>query len=136
VDLEEAQKSFARWVDVGSKLGLAILVGGFAAYVSGLLPPYVPLAELSRTWQLPLAQFIAATGAPTGWQWLLHAGRGDYFNTVGIVLLASIAIAAYLRVLSLLARHDRRFALIAALQIAVLLAAASGLLNSFGGGHP
>ena len=52
-----------------------------------------------------------------GWQWLPLAGRGDYFNFIGIVVLASIVIAAYLRVLS-------------------LLAAASGLLNSFGGSYP
>jgi len=135
VDLEQAQKSFARWVDIGTRLGLALLVAGFAAYVSGLLPAHVPLQDLARAWHLPLAQFVAVTGAPTGWQWLLFAGHGDYFNFVGIVLLASIIIAAYLRVLSLLAGSNRSFALIAALEIAVLLTAASGLLNFFGGGH-
>ena len=136
MDLEEAQKSFARWIDFGTRAGLALLIAGFAAYVSGLLPPHVPLGELARSWHLPLAQFAAATGAPTGWQWLLLVGHGDYLNFVGIVLLASIVIAAYLRVLSLLARHNRSFAVIAALEIIVLLTAASGLLNSFGGGHP
>ncbi len=134
MDLETAQKSFARWIEAGTRAGLALLAAGFAAYVSGLLPPHVPLAELAGSWHLPLAQFTAATGAPTGWQWLQLAGRGDYFNFVGIVLLASIIIAAYLRVLSLVARKDRAFAVIAALEIIVLLAAASGLLNSFGGG--
>jgi hypothetical protein len=135
MDVEKAQKSFARWIDIGTRAGLALLVAGFAAYAGGLLPPHVPLPELARSWHLPLAQFTAATGAPSGWQWLQLAGRGDYFNFVGIVLLASIIIAAYLRVLSLLARKDRAFAVIAALEIIVLLAAASGLLNSFGGGH-
>ncbi len=135
MDLEQAQRSFARWVGAGTNLGLVLLVGGFAAYVSGLLPPQVPLAELTRSWHLPLAQFVAATGAPTGWQWLLFAGRGDYFNFIGIVVLASIIIAAYLRVLTVLARHNRTFAAIAALEIVVLLVAASGLLNSFGRGH-
>ena len=134
MDLEQAQRSFARWVDIGTRLGLALLVAGFAAYVSGLLPPHVPLAGLAGAWQLPLAQFAAATGAPTGWQWLQLAGRGDYFNFIGIVVLASIIIAAYLRVLSLVARENRAFAVIAALEIFVLLAAASGLLNSIGGG--
>ena len=134
MDLETAQKSFACWIEAGTRAGLALLAAGFAAYVSGLLPPHVPLAELAGSWHLPLAQFTAATGAPTGWQWLQLAGRGDYFNFVGIVLLASIIIAAYLRVLSLVAREDRAFAVIAALEIIVLLAAASGLLNSSGGG--
>ena len=135
MDVEQAQRSFARWVDVGTRVGLALLVAGFAAYASGLLPPEVPLARLAGAWHLPLAQFTAATGAPTGWQWLQFAGRGDYFNYFGIVVLASIIIAAYLRVLSLLAREDRAFAIVAALEVVVLLSAASGLINTFGGVH-
>lgn len=133
-DMERAQLVFARWLDVGTKIGFVLLVAGFAVYLSGLLPPQVPLAELPKLWGLPLAQFVAASGAPTGWQWLALAGRGDYFNFFGIALLASIVVAAYLRVLPLLARRERVLALIAALEIVVLLAAASGLLNSFGGG--
>lgn len=136
MDLEKAQQSFARWVDAGTWIGLALLIACFAAYLGGFLPPHVAFEQLTRSWHLPLGQFIAATGAPTGWHWLALAGHGDYGNFLGIVVLASTVIAAYLRVLSLLARHNRAFAVIAALEIFVLLAAASGLLNSFGGGHP
>ena len=128
--MERAQKLVARWVDVGTRIGLALLIAGFAIYVSGLLPPLVPFEELPRLWGLPTAQFVAAAGAPTGWQWLAFAARGDYFNFLGIVLLASIVVAAYLRALqALLAHGDRLYALIAAAQVAVLLAAASGLLH-------
>ena len=88
MDVEEAQRSFARWVDLGTRAGLALLVAGFSAYLTGLLPPHVPLADLEASWHLPLAQFAAATGAPAGWQWLALAGRGDYVNYIGIVLLA------------------------------------------------
>ncbi|MSQ63024.1 MAG: hypothetical protein EXR33_04185 [Betaproteobacteria bacterium] len=135
-DMERAQHVFAQWLDAGTKIGFVLLVISFALYLSGLLPPQVPLAELPKLWGLPLAKFVATAGAPTGWQWLALASCGDYFNYFGIVLLASIVMAAYLRVLPLLAQHDRNFAIIAALEIVVLLAAASGLLNSFGGGSP
>jgi hypothetical protein len=134
VELGGAQQVFARWIDAGTKLALVLLSAGFAIYLAGLLPPQVPLGELPKLWALPLAQFVAATGAPTGWQWLALSLRGDYFNYFAIVLLASNVMVAYLRVLPLLARHDRSFAIIAALEIVVLLAAASGLLNSCGGG--
>lgn len=133
-ELGGAQRLFARWLDAGTKLGFALLIAGFAAYVSGLLPPLLAPGELARLWGLPLQEFVAASGAPTGWQWLSHAGRGDYFNYFGIVLLASIVGLAYLRVLPLLARHARAHALIAALELIVLFAAASGLLNSIAGG--
>jgi len=129
-DMERAQLLFARWLDIGTRIALVLLVAGFAVYVSGLLTPHVPLADLPGLWGLPLAQFVAATGAPTGWGWLAFSGRGDYFNFFSIVLLTSIVAAAYLRVLPLLARRERAFALIAACQIAVLLAAASGLIST------
>ncbi len=136
MELGGAQQLFARWLDAGTKVALALLTAGFVVYVTGLLPPQLPPEELAKLWGLPLHEFVAAAGAPTGWGWLALWGRGDYVNYFGIVLLASIVMAAYLRVLPLLARHDRTFAAIAALEIVVLLAAASGLLNSFGGGSP
>lgn len=134
MDLDEAQRIFARWLDAGTRIALFMLVAGFAAYAGGLLPPLVPFADLPKLWGLPLAPFLAASGAPTGWDWLAAAHRGDYFNYAGIALLASIVVAAYLRMLPLLARRERAYALIAALEIVVLLVAASGLLNSFAGG--
>ncbi len=134
MDLDEAQRIFARWLDAGTRVAFVVLAAGFAAYAGGLLPPLLPFADLPRLWGLPLAQFIAASGAPTGWDWLAVAHRGDYFNYAGIALLASIVVAAYLRMLPLLARRARVFAVLAALEIVVLLVAASGLLNSFAGG--
>jgi hypothetical protein len=128
LELGGAQQLFARWLDTGTKIALVLLSAGFAAYVTGLLPPYLPPEELAKLWGLPLREFVAAAGAPTGWGWLALSARGDYANYFGIVLLASIVVAAYLRMLPLLARHDRLFAAIAALEIIVLLGAASGLL--------
>jgi len=129
-DMERAQLLFARWLDIGTRIALVLLVAGFAVYVSGLLTPHVPLSDLPGLWGLPLAQFVAATGAPTGWGWLAFSGRGDYFNFFSIVLLTSIVAAAYLRVLPLLARRERAFFWIAVVEIAVLAAAASGMVAS------
>jgi hypothetical protein len=130
MELGGAQALFARWLDAGTKAGLVLLVAGFAAYVTGLAPPHLPPEALAKLWGLPLQEFLAAAGAPTGWHWLQLADRGDYVNHFGIVLLASIVPVAYLRMLPLLARHARLHALIALLEIAVLLGAASGLLHS------
>ena len=129
-ELGGAQRVFARWLDAGTKIGLALLVAGFAAYVTGLVPPHLPPEALAQLWGLPLQEFLAASGAPTGWHWLQLSDRGDYVNHFGIVLLASIVPIAYLRMLPLLARRERLHALIALLEIAVLLGAASGLLHS------
>jgi hypothetical protein len=130
MELGGAQQLFARWLDAGTRIALALLAAGFLVYITGLLPPQLPPAELTRLWGLPLQEFLAAAGAPTGWHWLQLADRGDYVNHFGIVLLASIVPLAYLRMLPLLARRARLHALIALLEIVVLLCAASGLLHS------
>lgn len=130
--VEDAQRLYARWLEIGTRTGLGVLVAGFAVYALGLLPPQVPVAELPRLWTLSAAQYQAAAGVPSGWGWLGFALRGDYLNYVGVVLLVSITAACYLRVLPLLAPRERAYFWIALLEIGVLAAAASGLVS---GGH-
>lgn len=122
---------YARWLDFGTRAGFAILIGSFLAYALGLVPPHVPLDELAKVWTLPVDQYRAAIGAPTGWGWLRLAGRGDYLNYFAIGLLALVTVACYLRILPrLAARNDRIYALIAALEIVVLVAAATGIAGA------
>lgn len=129
------QAIYARWLDVGTKAGFAVSLVGMLAYLSGAVAPFVPMAELAAHWGLPVGRFLALSGAPTGWGWIHLLGYGDYLNFAGITVIASMTTLCYLRILPVLIAHrDRLYALIAAAQIAVLLAAASGLLNSFGGG--
>ena len=128
--MELAQVLFARWVHIGTRVAFALLVAGYVIYVGGLLEPQLPPEQLAKLWGLPLAQYLSASGAPTGWQWLSLAGRGDYFNYIGIATLATIVPLAYLRTLPVLVRHARAHALIALLELVVLLSAASGLLHS------
>jgi hypothetical protein len=131
----EAEQLYARCLAIGTALSFALIALELAAYVSGLLSPYVPLRELPALWGLPMKAFIAAARIPTGWGWLALIGEGDYLNFIGIALLASVAGAAYLcALLRYAARRDRAYAALAAAQLLVLLAAASGLLNSFAGG--
>jgi len=122
------QRIYARWLDIGTRVGLAMLVVGFAVYVFGVLDPHVPPQELARLWTLPVDHYVAATGAPTGWDWLRHLGKGDYLNFLGISVFASITIVCYARIVpTLILQHDRLQLVLAATQLLVLLAAASGL---------
>jgi hypothetical protein len=124
---------YARWLDWGTRLSLAVLVAAFLAYVFGLTPAALPLAEMPRFWRLPLERYLALSGAPTGWGWLAMLDKGEYQNLVGVALLGLVTVVCYLRVLPrLLARRERLHAAIVAAQVLVLLLAASGLLA---GGH-
>lgn len=71
------QKVYARWLEIGTRVGLAMLVVGFAVYVFGVLDPHVPPQELARLWALPVDHYIATAGAPTRWDWLGLLGKGD-----------------------------------------------------------
>ena len=122
------QRIYARWLDIGTRVGLAMLVVGFAVYVFGVLDPHVPREDLARLWTLPVDHYVAATGAPTGWDWLRHIGKGDYLNFLGISVFASITIVCYARIVpTLLVAGDRLQLWLAITQILVLLASASGL---------
>jgi len=122
------QRIYARWLDIGTRVGLAMLVVGFAVYVFGVLDPHVPPQELARLWTLPVDHYVAATGAPTGWDWLRHLGKGDYLNFLGISVFASMSIVCYVRIVpTFILQHDRLQLVLAASQLLVLLAAASGL---------
>lgn len=127
------QQVYARWLDWGTRLSLAVLIAAFLAYAFGLTPAALPLAEMPRFWRLPLERYLALSGSPTGWGWLAMLDKGEYQNLVGVALLGLVTVVCYLRVLPLLlARRERLQAAIVAAQVLVLLLAASGLLA---GGH-
>jgi len=127
----EEELAYARWLDWGTRAGLTVLVASFFAYALELAAPHVPFDHLPSVWSLPVDQYRAAVGAPAGWGWLHLATRGDYLNYFGIAFLALVSALCYLRILPLLvARNDRIYALIAALEIVVLLAAAAGIVGA------
>lgn len=131
--VESLQKTYAAWLEAGARLGLALLVVTFMAYVLDVWEPHVPIEHLPRLWSLPAHEFRAATGAPDGWGWLLLLGRGDYLTYLGVAVLSLTSIVCFLRIApALAARGERLYAAIALAQIVVLALAASGVVS---GGH-
>lgn len=119
------QQIYARWLEAGTRIGLGLLVATFTIYALALLDPLVSHQRLAELWTLSVDRYIAATGAPTGWNWLRFLGKGDYLNFVGIALLALVTVACYARLIAALMRDGLPLqAAVSALQIAVLLAAA------------
>ena len=128
----EPKEIYARWLERGAKLAFAFALVALALYASGVLPPLVPLEDLPRLWTLPAAELARQTQAPGGWAWLPLVRYGDYLNLLGIALFALLALVCTARVIpAFLRRGERGQALLAALQVLVLLAAA---LHLFPGG--
>jgi hypothetical protein len=125
------QLRYARWLEWGTRFGLALLIAVFLAYGVGWVEPHVPHSRLPEVWNLPVSQFLLATGLPAGWGWLQHAHRGDIANLIGIGVLAGASLLALLALVPLyLRRGDRLYAALCIAEVAVLLLAASGLLTA------
>jgi hypothetical protein len=132
--IAEEQLAYAQVLDLGMKLGLLLLVVTFALYVTGLLSPHVPVAELPRYWSLPVKEYLAATGVGRGWSWVGMLGKGDFLNFLGIAFLSGVAIVCYVAVSPIFFRKkDRIYGALVLVEVAVLALAASGLLQV--GGH-
>ena len=127
-DLPDAQKTYARWLLWGTRLGLALLVAAFVLYVT-VLAPHVPIDRLPDLWGGPAARLLAETGLAPGWGWAALLPRGDMLALAAIALLASCSVASLAAVLPIFRRRgERAFVVICVLQVAVLALAASGIL--------
>jgi len=124
------QATYARWLDVATRVGFVISLAAFLVYVSGVAEPFVPLEQLPRLWSLSAAQYAAATGSPTGWGWLGMLGKADYLNLAAVALFGIVTLACYARIVPLLfAEGERLQAFIALAQVLVLAAAAAGFFT-------
>ena len=122
------QEAYAHWLGWGVRLGFTALVGTFFLYVTGLVPAGIAPERLPGLWGIPVGEYIAATGAPTGWSWVARLREGDVLNFVGVAILAATSIACHLRVLPFfLRRRERVFVAICVAQVIVLTAAAAGI---------
>ncbi len=127
----EEQLAYARLLDGGMKIGLLGLVATFGVYLSGALPPRVPVDDLPRYWSMPVKQYLAATGVHPGWSWLRLLGHGDFLNFGGIAFLAGVTLACYAAIVPIfLRKRDHLYAGIATVEVLVLALAASGVLNA------
>ena len=131
VTVAEEQVTYANILNIGMWIGLALLVVTFFIYLSGILPGLVAIDDLSKYWHLTASQFHDQLGTPIGWGWLSHVGKGDYLNFVGIAILAGLTIICYIAIMpALLRKKDMPYFVIAILEVAVLVLAASGILKA------
>ncbi len=130
----EEQITYAKILDFGMKLGLAISVITFAIYVTGILPPHIPLNDLPNYWGMSVHEYLQATGLHNGWSWTGMLYKGDVLNFVGIAFLSGITIICYLAIIpTLFRKKDTVYGVIAIVEVLVLVLAASGILKA--GGH-
>lgn len=135
--ISEAQRLYASVLNVGMYTGLALLLIGFALYVSGVIEPAVPIETVADYWEMGVGEYLDTINDEylhrehglTGWWWLSALGQGDYLNFIGIAVLSGVTIVCFIAIIPMLLRNrDFIYAAIAIVEVVVLVAAASGLL--------
>ena len=123
------QITYANMLFWGSWSGIFLMIISYALYVTGLLAPLIPLEKITQVWSKPVKVYLSL-GAPTGWDWTLYLVKGDFLNFVGIALLAALTIVCYVPlVFAYIKKKDFAFALIAFINVLVLILAASGIIH-------
>ena len=130
----EEQKRYAAVLGVLMKVGFVLLVITFILYLIGVPKPHVPVGDVSKYWGLKGERYLEAIDVEKGWSWVTRLGEGDFLNFAPIALLASVTAVCYLTIIPIfLKKKDAVFAVLAGLEIIVLVLAASGVIPS--GGH-
>jgi hypothetical protein len=130
----EEQVLYANILNKGMLIGLLGLVITFIIYGTGIFKPLIPLDQIQNYWVMSVHDYLAASGIHTGWAWLGHLSSGDMLNLLPIAFLSLLTIVCYLSILpGLIRKKDTAYAVLAVLEVLVLVLAASGILKS--GGH-
>lgn len=130
----EEQVTYANLLSYGTYVGLATMVVTFFLYVGKVLEPVIPIEQLPHFWSMKAHDYMNEAHLPQGWGWLNLVSHGDFANFIGIAFLAGLTIVAYLRIIPILLRKkDTPYVIMAVVEIAILVLAASGILTA--GGH-
>ena len=130
----EAQLFYANLLNRLTLIGFALLLIAFFIYISGIMGSYVPMKEVTQYWTQSSHHYMQAANIQPGWAWVSKIGHGDFLVYIPIVILAGVTMVCYLGVIfKFLKSQEYILVVIAILEVVVLSAAASGLLQA--GGH-
>lgn len=129
----DPQDTYARWLHAGQRFAFAFGLAALALYLSGVLAPLVPFDRLPELWALPAEELLREAHAPGGWEWVRFLRYGDYLNVLAIAFFSLLSLICVARVIpAFLKSGERVQAVLAALQVLVLLAAALNLFPGAG----
>ncbi len=122
---------YAKILKYGSLIGIGTMLVTFLIYILGVLPAYVPPAQIPQLWHLTAYDFLHHIHLKSGWDWVHFLGYGDMLNYVGIIFLAGLTIIGYLAIIPFLfSSGARAVGIIAIFEVLILLLAASGFLHA------
>ncbi|MCL6472209.1 MAG: hypothetical protein K6T91_05285 [Firmicutes bacterium] len=131
VSATEEQLLYSKILDICMKIGLVGIVLSFIIYASGILPPKISIDEVISKWSdaKTYNTMLSENGIHHGWSWTQFYAHGDFLNLFPIAFLAGITILCYLAIVPVLfKKKDAVYAVLAIVEVLILLGAASGLI--------
>ena len=130
-NIEPVQLTFASILVWLVRFGLGLLFVTFVVYASGLIPSILAIADVPDHWHLSSNEYAELTDLEIGWAWLGAFDQGRtlvfaalVFFPTGMMVLAAVTVVLYLR------QKVPAYALIAFLELVVLIVAATGILST------
>jgi hypothetical protein len=130
----EAQLFYANLLNRLTLFGFAVLIITFLIYVTGILSSYVSMDKVIQYWTQSSHTYLTANNIHPGWSWVTKLNYADFLVQLPIAILAGITIVCYIGVIfKFMKTREYILVVIAILEVLVLSAAASGILQT--GGH-
>lgn len=129
--IEPVQQSFARMLVWLVRVGLALLFVTFVMYAAEIVPSAIPLRDVPDLWTLSASEYVEQSGLETGWGWVSRISEGRTLVFASLVLFPAGTMLLIAMTGMLYLRHRvPAYALIAFLEVAVLITAATGILTA------
>jgi hypothetical protein len=127
----EAQLFYANLLNRLTLFGFAVLIITFLIYVTGILSSFVPMDKVIQYWTQSSHTYLTANNIHPGWNWVGKLNYGDFLVNLPIAILAGVTIVCYIGVIfKFLKTREYILVVIAILEVLVLSAAASGILQT------
>ncbi|MDH4247104.1 MAG: hypothetical protein OEW39_04735 [Deltaproteobacteria bacterium] len=127
----DINKVFASMETLGVRIGLAVVISAFVLYLTNILPPVIPIADLITLVSVDASTFTSTNHIPVGWAWLRLMGHGDILSLAGIMVLLGSIFLAYLALIPLcLRRKDFIYLALVIVQLAVFVLAGGGWITA------
>lgn len=128
MNIEKEELVYANILNKGVKIGFIITVITFIIYISGILPPHIPLNDLPKYSKMSTEEYLTAANIPAGWRWLSMIHKSDFINFIGVVFFSGFIIICYAVIIPIFfKKKDRIYGFLAILQFFILLLAAAGI---------
>ena len=130
VEVSVEQNRYANILLFCSWAGICFMVITFVLYMAGAFSPLVEPSQMTSYWSMTVHEYIQATHAPTGWNWLGMINHSDYLNLLGLAFLGSVSVLGYISLFfAYLLKKDLPYTLMVCCEIVIIVLAASGVFH-------